>query len=568
MTISTHHYQAHLQGPMEALDLRPDAEVVLDESWAPYVQARLVLGMPTEAVLDALDPRLSPRVLVSADVTYHPSNPAPAQSRTFDLGVRDRDIDHEAGTVSLVLAGDEALLQEDILRADTANLDAYAHQASLRAIIDQVVLSRIGAALEPGPADAPFYVLTSADNDIANPGVEVDLTAVTNGGNCTFIRDTTAGVAYRGAAALRITNSGLGLFAVIMDTSATVGTHQVTAGEPFTFRYIARANSVLDVYAAVRFFNSSNGQVGADVSGVRVATSTTTWKLVEVSGTVPEGAVKVMPMVFGDAWTGEHRVWVDDVSLSTVPEYFDGDTPDTLDYGYNWTGTPGKSTSTRLALVDRSPEMLRWTPGKSAWEFIQPLFQAAGMRLFCDESRRWHLVEGAEHVATGHLQLAYGQHLTKAQDRITRDGDQDYADAAVVRYTWTDPDGTSREQFDHYAEPGATRTRTVEVAAPYPGPGFARYLVRRSLGRGRTLELAAVSQLHATPGQPVTVTVPFAPIQVGAVSRVRFDLGTGGMDVGTRGLTDTTPDAWAFGPADTDWDDLDPAMDWANFEWS
>jgi hypothetical protein len=101
---------------------------------------------------------------------------------------------------------------------------------------------------------------------------------------------------------------------------------------------------------------------------------------------------------------------------------------------------------------------------------------------------------------------------------------------------------------------GYARARQFEVERPYPGPGFARYLVARAQGQGRTLTLTATARFLANPGQPVVVTVPDTPTQVGTLAAARWNLRTCDVDLRTRDLADTPPEAWAL---------VNPALTWA-----
>ena len=529
------HPLSHKGGPL-----------TLDDAWAPRVQGSVEVAIPDTGTLELLDTREQLRLTVACSASYSAGSPT---ARTFDLAVRGRAVDHEAGTVSIDVASDEALLMDDVWIDDEPNLDGLDHQHSLRSLINAVILSRIGAALQPGSADSTFYVLENATNQIVNPTFEANANAVTAGGNCTFVRVTTQ--AYLGTGSLQIANSAVGLFAVALDTSASVGTRPVRAGDPFTFQWRTKANSVLDVWAAVRFFDASNVQVGADVAGVHVATTTTGWQLVTVAGTVPATATKALPLVFGQATSGGHLVWVDAASLSESPDYFDGSTPDTLDYAYQWTSVTDGSTSTRTALVDRSPDLLDWEPGDSAWSFVQPLVQAAGLRLFCDEQRRWFLVDPS-YIAPGYLQLSVPYNLGSAVDRMSRD-DPEWFDAAILIYRWLDYMAVRQERIDYYAAPGHTKTRTFVIERPYPGPGAAEYFVTRALGRGRTMRgLETLARFDTEPVQPLVVTLPSTPIQTGVVAAVTFDTSTGRMSVDSRGLTDTPANAVVFLPGTID----------------
>lgn len=155
--------------------------------------------------------------------------------------------------------------------------------------------------------------------------------------------------------------------------------------------------------------------------------------------------------------------------------------------------------------------------------------------------RRWRLVDPS-YLPAGHTQLAYGVHLVDADDEIDRNSDEWY-DAALVRYRWRDDTGAEQIAYDWYAEPSYTKVRTLDVASAYPGPGAARYIVRRAAGKGRQLTVGAVSQYTAQPSQPVTITLPATPIQIGVIASVEWSLDNDEMTVKTRGLTDTPTNA-------------------------
>jgi hypothetical protein len=58
--------------------------------------------------------------------------------------------------------------------------------------------------------------------------------------------------------------------------------------------------------------------------------------------------------------------------------------------------------------------------------------------------------------------------------------------------------------------------------------------VRRAQGRGRELSVRAVSDWRAVPEQLCTFEMEGSPAQVGAVSRVDFDLSTDEMTLASR----------------------------------
>jgi hypothetical protein len=575
MTISAHSYSATLDVDAgHRLDLK-DGSATMDESWAPHVQARITIAQPAQSVQELIDARQERRVTLAASATYV-SPVRPAQSRTFDLGLRSRTIDHAAGEMTLELASDEALLQDDVLIADAPNTSALAYQSSLRSIINNVVLSRIGTALQPGTTDAPFRVLSDSTNMFTNPSGEPGGTVWTQN-YCSVATDTAWKVV--GTASQRLSaptqadawvSHGVGQDAGGMRAGMTAGKTYTVSGTirlsaPLTGSVEpngrARTITVFTKVGAAAYVTTSSVQA-ANVAGVT---------RLSLTFTVPVGATEAFIRFYHGHTAG--TVWWDAIRLSEhdagdiyASDYFDGDTLDTTEYGYNWAGTPNDSTSTRSALIDRSPELLNWQPGESSWDFIQPLFQAAGFRLYCDERRRWYLVD-ASFIAAGQVQLSVPNNIKGASDTISRDND-DWFDAALVIYKWNDSTDTQVTAYDAYAEPGATRTRVFEYNRPFPGPGAAQYVVRRAAGKGRILDLSAVSQYTVEPSQPVTATLPGTPIQTGLVARVTFNFADDTMQLTTRGLTDTPATAYVFGSPDISYTDVPAGMTYNTFDWS
>ena len=182
MTVSRHNATAYV-GETE-LDVKT-ATVTLDRTWSPYVAATLTLPKPSEAILDALDPRIRPRVslflsqdfgnsekvslltslfagLTVAAVTtayaneflfertteyFEPFNASqiiPSTRRYLNLGVRTTTVDHNTGEVSLDLTSDEALLQDYALVALQNFTPGY---TSVKTAVNDA-LKRIGAVLQ------------------------------------------------------------------------------------------------------------------------------------------------------------------------------------------------------------------------------------------------------------------------------------------------------------------------------------------------------------------------------------------------------------------------------------
>ena len=200
-----------------------------------------------------------------------------------------------------------------------------------------------------------------------------------------------------------------------------------------------------------------------------------------------------------------------------------------------------------------------WLPGTSAWDYLAPTVEKAALRLWCDENRRWWLTQRAP-IVPGQLTLRTGAGgtISRATDTIDRDGDW-YAGVCIT-YQWNDSAGLQHVAYDVAGDPRSVLAITRDQ--PYPGPGAAAQILKQSAGRGRVLDLAAVSDYRATPGQAFTAGLPGTPAQTGIVSAVTWRFPDAEMDVKTRGLIDTPASAWVFDPAGIRWVDIPAGIDW------
>lgn len=120
------------------LTLEPGSSCVLDSSAVRYGRATAVLSLVDDATLGWVDAALADgdRVPITANFG--------AGARTFDLGLRSRDVDHSQKTVTLTLSTDEALLEE--YSVVTEDKGARAYESSLRGVVDYV-LSKVPGVL-------------------------------------------------------------------------------------------------------------------------------------------------------------------------------------------------------------------------------------------------------------------------------------------------------------------------------------------------------------------------------------------------------------------------------------
>jgi hypothetical protein len=182
MTVSTQNIRATVAGIAVPII---ESNVTLDETRAPYAVADFTVPF-TEELADLLDPRTGARVSIImqqsfrgsetlgdisatlsptdtlgdlsaawagmdlADLTTlwsHLWNPGGAlddahylQSRTFDLSIRARDIDHLASTVRVRATSDESILTGyALLRDNPAMPDSYAVEDAVRLVLRTVL---------------------------------------------------------------------------------------------------------------------------------------------------------------------------------------------------------------------------------------------------------------------------------------------------------------------------------------------------------------------------------------------------------------------------------------------
>jgi hypothetical protein len=340
----------------------------------------------------------------------------------------------------------------------------------------------------------------------------------------------------------------------------------MVAGKTYTFSATGRVKRACSgtAHACARRLNLQYRiAAGAYVSTVSAAIPNVVGAAARVSVqvTLPPGTTEAFVRAYLGHMVGEVQ-WdafrLSETTGSADDTYFDGSTPATAMFAYAWTGTANASTSTRTGLLKRDAKMLDWEPGESAWDFVAPLIQTSGLRLYCDERRRWLLVDPATPV-DGQINITAGVNLTDGRDTISRS--RDWFDAVVVEYSWNDEAGSSKVAWDVAGAPG-TKVLTLRYQRPYPGPGAAASVLDRSRGRGRVLDISALSDYAATPGIAVQATLPASPIQTGFVSAVTWSLPADEMTVKSRGLTDTPATAWMFLAPGVKWTDSPVGASW------
>jgi hypothetical protein len=484
----------------------------------------------------------------------------PDPPRTFNMGLRSREVLENGQAVALHLATDEALLQDyAVLARDTG---MRAQEASLRAVCNYV-LGKVGAHLEAGGPDANMTALWPLVNLHPNPravGTTLGYRASPSASGVAL-----AGFGDGDASSVRFT-ANAGVSNLIAGASET--SYRVTPGRTYVFSASIVSSINRTAHAAIQWLSNGGASAFTPTQGTPITTDGGVWKRLTVIATAPPGAEFAQPYVSTLGNTAGQFHYVDNVLLyegSELVPYFDGVTAPDADYTYAWTGVAHTTASTRTpARSAPTPDAYVWRPGVTAWDILEPLTSSEGLRLYCDEARRWYLIDPATHTVPGLITLA-GFNLTEGADTISREDAEVFATGVVVEYAWKDTlTGIDHVAYDVAGTP--SKVALVQYAQPYPGPGAAAAILARRSGAGRTQDTVALADWTTTPGMEASLTLPAATQTRGKVSSVRFGLGDDAlMEVGTRGLIDIPAGSWDAGPPTVTWDTVTGT--WDTFAW-
>ncbi|WP_322412070.1 hypothetical protein [Microbacterium invictum] len=493
----------------------------------------------------------------------------PSDTRTFDLAITSREVSHDGREITVEAATDESILQN--YAQTTQDIGAFAHQSSLRAVCNFVLNKVIsGAALQPGTLDANVTTYTDAtnlfkdprftrtpgggysqeriqtmvDNDFPNPvdGVEhygVHLHTPTSADSFIGLNGATGTMAEGLQAGKTYTVSAEGSVRMAITGEAPAEPDAVKPGLHGRARAIvihARVGTgAYQVWHSAQVPNVVQSGPNNGTQGTRVS----------VTFTVPVGATEAF-IRFYHGGTGGTITWGKFQLVEHDPRpgvdntaYFWGSKPDTSEYLYEWTGTADVSTSRRVALIDRAPELLTWDPAETAWDFLVPIVGSAGFRLFCDEQRRWWLIDPAEFALPGRF-VAQPSNTINGTDTIATNSGL-YATGVIVRYTWRDFNGDEQTKDDTAGT--GPYVDLLELKRPYPGPGLAAARLRTLQTRGRTQAVTTGMDYTITPGQEVAINLPGTYAQIGQLSSVRWQLTDGIQQIESANLQETPPGA-------------------------
>ncbi|MFE6733429.1 hypothetical protein [Microbacterium sp. NPDC057650] len=555
MTVTAPDYTARILGvgggPDVPVSMRTDAgSITLDVASAPHVSgAGITLALPDAALLDALDPRDSRRLVIDAG------------GRTFDLGIREATPNHGDATVVVELASDEALL--DDFAQDFDDAGPRAHEASLRAVTGYV-LGSIGAALQPGGPDADVTCYWEVALLNSNPAGILNAAGYWHGTGASGLTSVAVvspapalgGRTVRWTAAAGVSSVGVAGW----DGVSTTKEGRVTPGKPYSAVVRVLSNPGRSTTVTIGFRDENGKHFSNAVSPAQV-TSITAWTEFHLSAVAPAGAAYAYAVVTTNGNTAGQNHWVQAMlyeGADRIPMFYGDSTGG--GYTYAWSGDANASPCTRTPVIERPLESLTWQAGVSGLAFLRPLLIAAGIRLVCDEARLWTLRDDT-YRADGAQTYRVGVNITQVDEKLSRAAEE-WFDGMVVQYTWTDADGIEQTRYDSYAlTANPTKTIRREVAAPYPGPGRAQYAVTRAQGRGRTVTVTRQAHWDEHAEQPLSVLLDGTPIQTGLAEKVTFDLAGNTVTTSSR-TTDTPAEAWQLIPAGEAWLDSPIGASW------
>lgn len=500
--------------------------VVLDSGAVPYATASVVIPFVDEATVDWLDPRGAGRRIPLA------FGDTP---RTCDLGLRSRSIDHVQRTIELELASDEALLMDYIALEDDP--DPRLYETSLRDVIDYV-LDKIGAALEAGPDDADVTAYWPVTNLLLNPSATGNINNWAAAGNATIFH---AGIGRTGPTSVGYNaTASATLYVSPMDLA---GKTSVQQGKSYVLSGYGRMFGGHDRFmtSVIRWVDANGLTPWPDVAGNTVALSDLNWNArSSVIAVAPPGAVAAFPLFKVDGSFATEIGYIDDAMLyegTEVIEAFSGATTADANYEYEWGGDAADSTSERIPVIERRPELFVWKAGVSAWDFLMGITSSENLVLWCDELRDWRLATPENRQISALVSIS-ATNTRDGSDTLARAGDS--ATGVVVRYRWRDEFDIEQERTDSAGTP--ERGILFELdSTPYPGPGAAAAILARRQGTGRVQKVTAIAVDTATPGMSASISLPGAPDTFGRITRVDFDLADGFMGLDTSGLIDIMP---------------------------
>lgn len=495
-----------------------DGTLTLDSTRYPYAEARVTVPMPSPALLEVLKPGTRVQLDASAQGAIQ-----------ANLHLVSREASEDGKELRLNLASDEALLEAWAPLRDDDTPRNY--ESSLRSIVNYV-LGKVspGASLQSGTTNnANLTAYWPITNLMVNPSVVGSSLGYQAGPNTSSATFSTA-YGYVGSSSM----------AWVSDSAATALLHcrsfRVQPGRTYVMSAYATTGLDRRVRMMARF-RDDDGNVLMDKYGPLVtASGLGNWDRVTYIVTVPKGAsnlsfnIGLVANVAGQTTYADAFMFYEGDEL--VP-YFDGYTTPS-GYVTQWQDVANASASERIPLVERPRELFTWTAGQSAWDFLENLTSAAGLRLFCDEKRRWFLVDPASYRAPGTRISARADNTVEATDTMDALDEETGVTGVIARFSWVDrATGEDRTRDDYAGTNG--KVKLLEFERPYSA-GVAAAHLKKVKGVNRRQDVVIGIDYGARPSTEIQIDLPSTEPQIGTLTRVQFELTTGLMSLQSGGL--------------------------------
>lgn len=544
---------------------------------APAITSTLTIPSPTIAEYAALDPGKRPLVHIFEGVLRQPET---TRRSYMGAGVRViRRTRNDDNSVTLSLASPEQdLIDYSPPAVDQSN---WARQSNVVSIIRSVLAKVYG-----GAQGTAWDLVETYGNGQSLTGTFPTYSPVTN--LCTnggFEYGTAGWVGAYATIAQSSTQKHGGGWSMTLTPNTSNQTASRAAlvqnlqpATTYTLSAWIRTNGVMTGAGAadgrkVYVVGATAGTVSRLAETPMAPNQANQWNQVAVTFTTPslmDAGSFELRVLNGTTTANLVTMWVDDIMLVEGPgletdntsrlAYFDGDTVDgTAGYNYAWQGDAGNSSSTRTPIVDRAAETLTWSPGQSAWDFLEPIMQAAGARFTAtyvpsgsgDPTVPIFGAISSRYVpSTIQARIVEGANLYSVTDDVDlaaefSDGTPMFADAVILRYSWTDTLGTEREAIDAYPTAGYGKPWYRELEEPFPGPGRAQGLYLRMRARASMLTIVCAYDPTIAPARQVAITSSqIGGSAIGVVDQVDHDPYAGTSTIRTKNTISYPTNAW------------------------
>ena len=553
-----HDDQVLVTGERLALDVK-ESEVRLDDSWSPYVQATLTCALPDAETLRRIDPRQGVRLrvglvqrfgdgLTAADITADYAAPAPVAEMSTDptspfygwVGDANTTVTHvqpdSAGVQMLINTATDTSaylttpLPDGLVEGQTYRARVYVScgNGSYRLTPGRLsILDATGAALVTGSDQAVRFV----SNFVTPTRLVVDFVYDPTMASLALSMDAGTATTWGRAAYVRTVD--------LLDMPGPVG----NLAADLSATYVGTMTSAVTNDYGLPY--NSFGMRGSTRRTVNLAlrTRTVDW----TAGTMTLEASSDEALAQDYAMNDPEGAVFNGTSIRTAIEFALAQIGAVL------------AEDDGLDAQSDDTDALTWEPGVSAWDYMAGLVSAAGLRLWCDERRAWHLTDPTI-PTSGAARLT--PLAVEISDDINMDGS--WCDSVVVEYRWTDAAGAEQVRYDIAGAASPRRVKHVLWQRPYIRKGAAVALLRRLNGQGRSVTINAVSAYDVEPGQSFTIDLLDGVTDAGYVSSVAWTSPFDEMTVGTRDLVDAPAHSWLVQPGGVAWADLPAGVSWTD----